>query len=419
MRGMTISSEDAPRGPAALDGIRVLDFSHALAGPYCTLVLAEYGAEVWKLESPGGGDMGRGWGPPFAGDQSSYFLGLNRGKHGVSIDLKRREGLELCRRLIEKMDVVVENFRPGTMDRLGLGYDDARAINPGLIYCSISGYGQNGPSRDEAAMDLVVQCSSGLVSMTGTEDGRLVRSGYSVADVTAGMFAAIGILMALRQRDRTGAGQFVDVSMFDTLISAMSSNFMNYLGSGVDPRPMGTAFATIVPYRVFEGSDRSFALAVGSEKLWSAFCAVIERPDLEDHPDYAVNSSRVANRETLEPLLAGILAERPAAEWIERLRGVGIPCSLVRTFSEVVADPQSAVREMFPALDHPTAGRHRVTGRPVKLSEMPGEITEPAPLLGQHTRQALQDLLELDHATIDELLKTGVIHEETRRNHEK
>lgn len=416
---MTISSEDAGRGPNALDGIRVLDFSHALAGPYCTLVLAEYGAEVWKLESPGGGDMGRGWGPPFAGDQSSYFLGLNRGKHGVSIDLKRREGLDLCRRLIAKIDVLVENFRPGTMDRLGLGYDDARAINPGLIYCSISGYGQNGPSRDEAAMDLVVQCSSGLVSMTGTEDGRLVRSGYSVADVTAGMFAAIGILMALRQRDRTGAGQFVDVSMFDTLISAMSSNFMNYLGSGVDPKPMGTAFATIVPYRVFAGNDRSFALAVGSEKLWSAFCRVIERPDLEDHPDYAVNSSRVANRETLEPLLAGILAERPAAEWIGKLREVGIPCSLVRTFSEVVADPQSAVREMFPTLDHPTAGKHRVTGRPVKLSDMPGEVAEPAPLLGQHTRQALHELLELDHATIDELLKTGVIHEETRRNHEK
>lgn len=409
MQGMIVSSNNRQESHSALEDIRIIDFSHALAGPYCTLVLAEYGAEVYKLEPPGGGDMGRGWGPPFAGGQASYFLGLNRGKYGISIDLKRPEGIDLCQRLIEKMDVLIENFRPGTMDRLGLGYDDLSLTNPRLIYCSISGYGQNGPSRNEAAMDLVVQCSSGLVSMTGTEDGQLVRSGYSVADVTAGMFAAIGILMALRQRDRTGLGQFVDVSMFDTLISAMTSNFMNYLGSGIDPRPMGTAFATIVPYRVFDGKDRSFSLAVGSEKLWSSFCKVIERPDLESHPDYAINSSRVANRKTLEPMLGEIFAQRPAADWIARLRTVGIPCSLVRTFSEVVEDPQSAVREMFPTLDHPTAGRHRVTGRPVKLSRMPGDNSMPAPLPGQHTRQVLMDLLDLDPSTIDELLKAGIV----------
>ncbi len=415
MQSMTISAKGNHQASDPLEDIRIIDFSHALAGPYCTLVFAEYGARVYKLEAPGGGDMGRGWGPPFAGDQASYFLGLNRGKDGVSINLKQPAGVDLCRRLISKMDVLVENFRPGTMDRLGLGYEQLREEHPRLIYCSISGYGQNGPARDEAAMDLVVQCSSGLVSMTGTENGQLVRSGYSVADVTAGMFAVIGILMALRHRDRTGLGQFVDVSMFDTLISAMSSNFMNYLGSGIDPRPMGTAFATIVPYRVFDGLDRSFALAVGSEKLWSAFCQVIERPDLESHPDYAVNSSRVANRKTLEPLLQEIFAARPAADWISRLHAVGIPCSLVRTFSEVVEDPQSAVREMFPILDHPTAGLHRVTGRPVKLSATPGENTKSAPLLGEHTRRTLTDLLSLDPSTIDELMGKGVIHEATRR----
>ncbi|MBI1789241.1 MAG: CoA transferase, partial [Acidobacteria bacterium] len=212
---------------SALEGLRVLDFTHALAGPYCTLLLADYGATVYKLESPDGGDMGRGWGPPFAGNQASFFLGLNRGKYGLSIDLKRREGLDLCLRLIEKMDVLIENFRPGAMDRLGLGYADVQPRNPGLIYCAISGYGQNGPSRDEAAMDLIVQASSGLVSITGTEEGEQVRSGYSVADVTAGMFAVIGILLALRSRDQTGKGQLVDVSMLDGMISTMSSNFMN------------------------------------------------------------------------------------------------------------------------------------------------------------------------------------------------
>jgi len=415
MQSMTISANGNHQTFDLLEDIRIIDFSHALAGPYCTLVFAEYGARVYKLEAPGGGDMGRGWGPPFAGDQASYFLGLNRGKYGISIDLKQPAGVEICRRLISKMDVLVENFRPGTMDRLGLGYEQLREEHPRLIYCSISGYGQYGPARDEAAMDLVVQCSSGLVSMTGTENGQLVRSGYSVADVTAGMFAVIGILMALRHRDRTGLGQLVDVSMFDTLISAMTSNFMNYLGSGIDPRPMGTAFATIVPYRVFDGQDRSFALAVGSEKLWSAFCDVIERPDLESHPDYAVNADRVANRQTLEPMLQEIFSRRPAADWISRLRDVGIPCSLVRTFSEVVEDPQSAVREMFPTLDHPTAGLHRVTGRPVKLSAIHGEITKSAPLLGQHTRQTLTDLLSLDPSTMDELMRKGVIHEATRR----
>ena len=213
----------------ALQGIRVLDFSHALAGPYCTLILAEYGAEVYKLESPTGGDMGRSWGPPFVNGESAYFLGLNRGKQGISIDLKRPEGIALCRQLIPQMDVLLENFRPGTMSRLGLGYETLRGINPRLIYCSISGYGQTGPAREEAAMDLILQASSGLISMTGTATGERVRSGYSVADITAGMFAVIGILTALQHRARSGEGQYVDVSMFDAMISAMCSNWSTFL----------------------------------------------------------------------------------------------------------------------------------------------------------------------------------------------
>ena len=391
-----------------LDGIRVLDFSHALAGPYCTLLLSDYGAEVYKLEARAG-DMGRGWGPPFAGGIASFFLGLNRGKRGISIDLKQPEGIDLCLRLIDRMDVLIENFRPGAMDRLGLGYEAMHRRNPRLVYCSISGYGQDGPSRDEAAMDLVVQSSSGLLSITGTEDGESVRCGYGVTDVTAGLFAAIGILLALRARDRSGEGQYLDVSMLDSMISTMSSNYMSYLGSGVVPRPMGTAFPTVVPYRVFHARDRAVAVAVGSEKLWAAFCRAIERPELEKHPDYESNAARIRNRAVLEPLLDAVFRERSGAEWIERLQGAGIPASLVRTFKEVAEHPQSAVRQMFPVLDHATAGPHQVTGTPVKLSATPGAPGAPAPLLGEHTIGALQELLGLDAAALESLAARGVI----------
>jgi formyl-CoA transferase/CoA:oxalate CoA-transferase len=391
-----------------LDGIRVLDFSHALAGPYCTLLLSDYGAEIYKLEARSG-DMGRGWGPPFAGGIASFFLGLNRGKRGISIDLKQPEGIELCLKLAGRMDVLIENFRPGLMDRLGLGFDAVRRRNPRLIYCSISGYGQNGPSRDEAAMDLVVQSSSGLLSITGTEDGESVRCGYGVTDVTAGLFAVIGILLALQARERTGQGQYVDVSMLDSMISTMTSNYSSYLGSGVVPQPMGTAFPTVVPYRVYHAQDRQIAIAVGSEKLWAAFCGAIGQPELTQHPDYASNAARIENRGTLEPLLDEIFRARPAAEWIDRLQAAGIPASPVRNFQEVAEHAQTAVRQMFPTLDHATAGPHRVTGTPVKLSETPGAPGAPAPQLGEHTAAALAQLLALDARSIEDLAARGVI----------
>jgi len=395
---------------APLEGINVLDFSHALAGPYCTLLLSDYGAEVLKLEARDG-DMGRGWGPPFVGGISSFFLGLNRGKRGISIDLKQPQGLELCLRLIDKMDVLIENFRPGSMEKLGLGYDQIHKRNPRLVYCSISGYGQKGPSRDDAAMDLVVQSSSGLLSITGTEEGESVRCGYGVTDVTAGLFSVIGILLALRAREHTGLGQFVDVSMLDSMISTMSSNYMSYLGSGVTPKPMGTSFPTVVPYRVYHTMDRPVAIAVGSEKLWSAFCRALGKPELENHPGYETNARRIQNRDRLEPDLEAVFALRPAAEWVDRLRAAGVPCSLVRNFAEVAQDPQCELRQMFPKLQHPMAGEHSVTGTPVKLSETPGGPTKPAPLLGQHTRSVLKEFFDLDDASIDELETRRVIFE--------
>jgi crotonobetainyl-CoA:carnitine CoA-transferase CaiB-like acyl-CoA transferase len=398
-----------PPQPKPLDKIRVLDFSHALAGPYCTMLLADFGAEIFKLESPGGGDMSRGWGPPFAGEYACYFLGLNRGKRGVAIDLKNPAGLDLCLRLIDQMDVLIENFRPGSMDRLGLGYESLHARNPRLVYCSISGYGQNGPSRDEAAMDLIVECSSGFLSITGTEGGEQVRSGYAVADINAGMHSAIGILLALRARDITGQGQYVDIAMQDSMISAMSSNYMSYLGSNQVPVPMGASFKTVVPYTVFHAQDRAFSIAVGSEKLWATFCIVIERSDLTAHPDFATNPLRVVNRPALEKILAAVFHQRPMSEWVSLFRLAGIPCSPVLNFEEVASHPQARVREMFPVVHHPVAGPQRITGTPIKLSETPGSPGSLAPRLGEHTAAVLSEFLQLDDQGIQSLLQAGVI----------
>jgi crotonobetainyl-CoA:carnitine CoA-transferase CaiB-like acyl-CoA transferase len=390
---------------SALRDVSVLDFSHALAGPYCTLLLAGYGATVYKLESPAG-DMGRGWGPPNTGGEASYFLGINAGKKGICIDLKQPEGRQLCLQLMDKVDVVIENFRIGTMDRLGLGFEQVRKRNPELIYCSISGYGQDGPSRDQPAMDLILQASCGLISVTGVKNGEMVRCGHSVADITAGMFAMIGILMALRTRDQTGIGQFIDVSMFDSMISAMASNFANYLGSGRVPGPLGTSFASIVPYRTFATADRDVAVAVGSAKLWLDFCNVIGRPELASHPDYATNALRVQNREALEPLIAELFLTDTASRWAERLLAVGVPCSLVRTLEEVYLDPQAAVRQMFV---HPGAGGFPVTGLPIKMRAAGAVNRTAAPLLGEHSCEALRELLKYEDDTIGELLKNCIL----------
>jgi crotonobetainyl-CoA:carnitine CoA-transferase CaiB-like acyl-CoA transferase len=387
-----------------LTGLRVLDFSHALAGPYCTMLLAQYGADILKIEDPCSGDVGRSWGPPYTGGEASYFLGLNAGKRSLAIDLKKPEGLALCLDLAAHSDILIENMRPGTMSRLGLGYDAVRARNPRLIYCAISGYGQTGPSRDDAAMDLIVQASSGLISTTGVEGGERVRSGHSVADITAGMFALIGIQFALEARHRTGEGQFVDVSMLDGMISAMASNYAFYFGSGIVPEPLGTRFATIVPYRGFPTKDREIVIAVASQKLWRQFCVAIDRPDLADHPYYSTNSLRVENRGVLEPLLFEILRSRTCAEWSKIFADHGIPCSPVRNLEDVANNPQSEAREMFPE-----SGGARITGLPVKLSSTPGSIPHAAPKLGADTRAALAELLHLDQVALDALAKSGAI----------
>lgn len=391
----------------------MLDLSHALAGPYCTLLLSHYGASIYKLEAPDSGDIGRGWGPPFHGETAAFFLGLNCGKRSISIDLKTPEGRELCLQMMEKVDVVLENFRPGTLKRLGLDYQQARSRNPKLVYCSISGYGQDGPARDYPAMDLILQASSGLISITGSMGGEQVRCGHSVADVTAGMFALIGILMALQSRNQTGIGQFVDVSMYDSMISAMASVFANYLGTGVNPRPWGTAFSTIVPYRTFPTKDREIAIAVASDKLWEIFCETMGHPDLIDHPDYRTNALRVKNRGVLEPMIAAIFRQDTAENWFQKLNSGGVPCSPVRTIEEVVNDPQSAVRGMFPQLKD--VDKSFVTGLPVKFSATPGQVRSGPPEVGQHSRDILTELLGLSSSKLNELESTGVLRSLARQ----
>ncbi|HYA17321.1 MAG TPA: CoA transferase [Bryobacteraceae bacterium] len=392
-----------------LEGITVLDFSHALAGPYCTMIMAAYGARVIKVESPDQGDIGRTWGPPFQGGMASYFLGLNSGKESLAIDLKTPEGLQISKDLAAKADILIENFRPGTLNRLGLDYASLSAANPRLIYVSVSGYGQTGPRRMEPAMDLIIQASSGLMSMQGTLSGETVRTGHSVADITAGMYALIGSLLALEARHRTGKGQFVDVAMQDALISTMAPSFAYFMGDGILPKPMGTRFKAIVPYRNFVCADREISIAVASDKLWEGFCRAIERPDLTNHPRFNSNPLRVVNRNELEPMLEEIFRAKPAAHWMEVLTREGTPCTLVRNLKEVAEDAQTEAREMMPEVPHATAGKVRVTGPPVKLSDTPGAITHGAPPLGADSAAVLRDLLGLSEAEIERLESAGVI----------
>ena len=374
---------------APLDGITVLDFSHALAGPYCTMLMAAYGAQVIRVEGPDG-DIGRTWGPPFHGSDASYFVGLNSGKQSLAVDLKTPEGLEVCRKLAAKADIVIENFRPGTMNRLGLDYASLSAANPRLIYISISGYGQTGPRRHEPAMDLIIQSASGLMSITGTAAGETVKTGHSIADITAGLFSLIGAMMALEARHRTGRGQFVDVSMMDTVMSTMLPSFARYLASGIVPKPMGTLFEGIVPYRNFVCQDREITLAVASDKLWKSFCEAIGRNDLANHPDYNTNPLRVKNRGVLEPILEAMFRSRPAEQWVAVFARHGVPATVVRNLKEVVEDEQTAARNMTPTVQHPVAGQIRVVGVPVQLSETPGRIGCASPLLGADTDAILK-----------------------------
>lgn len=392
-----------------LDGFTVLDFTRVLSGPYCTMQLADMGARVIKVEQPGKGDDTRAWGPPFVEGESAYFLSINRNKESLTLDLKAADAKRVLDELLAKADVLVENFRPGTMTRLGLGYEQLRERFPRLVYCSISGFGQTGPRRKEPGYDAVVQAEGGLMSITGAPDGPPFRLGVAISDIVSGMFGAQGVAFALLARERTGRGQLVDIGMLDATAALLTYQAGIYFATGAAPGRMGNRHPTIVPYETFEAADGDFVVAVGNDEQWKRFCAVLEREPLAMDERFATNRVRVANYGVLRPLLAEALGSRTRTAWVESLRAAGVPCGAVRDVAEVLQDPQLEARDMIQQVEHAVAGALRVTGIPVKLSDTPGAVRSAPPSLGQHTATILKHDVGLDDADIDALRAAGVV----------
>ncbi len=392
-----------------LEGVKILDLSHALAGPFCSTMLADFGAQVVKIEPPGSGDIARAWGSPLPGGETDYFASLHRNKQGMVLDLKNPQGKETFLRMVERADIVLENYRPGALVRLGLDYETARKRNPGIIYCSISGFGQNGPYRDRPALDLILQAESGMISVTGQSGGHGARAGVSIADLTAGMNAAFGIMLALRAKEKSGIGQSVDVSMMEGQLALLSTMISNYCGTGEVPRPMGTAYKALLPYQTFQTKTRDLALAVGSEKLWKIFCPIIGCPELADDPRYNTNVQRAENRESLIAKLQQVFLTRSYEEWETVLTKNGIPVGAINDLAQVVDHPQVKARNSIVDVEHPRAGKIRVVGVPVRLSATPGSVRTPSPALGEHTAEVLRELLGLDVAEIDALRAAGAL----------
>ena len=405
----------APRPLPALEGVTVLDLSHALAGPIASTYFADFGATVLKVEPPGSGDIARGWGPPFHGDDAAYFVSLNRNKRSVELDLKHPEGRELFLRLAERADVVLENFRVGTVDRLGIGPAAVAARNPRAIYCSISGFGQDGHYRDRAAMDLIVQAESGMMSLTGEPGRTPVRAGVSIADLQAGMHAVIAVLMALHARQRTGRGQFIDVSMLEGQLALLDHAIGIYLADGQIFGRMGTAYRTIVPYQTFRTKSEDLALAVGSDSLWRAFCPLLGLAALTDDPRFATNAARTRNREVLVPILQEVFLTRTYAEWEALLVPAGVPVGAINALDRVVKHPQVVARGLLRETHHPAAASAPVIAPFFRMSETPGGVRAPAPLLGEHTDATLRDLLGLSPEEIGRLRAAGALGAASRR----
>ena len=395
-----------------LDDILVFDLSRVLSGPYCTMYLADFGARVIKLERPGEGDDTRAYGPPFVGSESAYYLSVNRNKESLALDLKHPDGLAIARQIMRRADVLIENFRPGTLDRLGLGWRDVHADNPALIYASISGFGHNGDPAwtSRPGYDLVIQGMGGIPSLTGPPGGAPYKVGTSIADMVAGLYALVGILLALRARDRTGRGQHVDVALMDGQISLLTYHAANWLMAGRPPGRLGNAHPSITPYETYEAADGYVNIAVGNDVLWRDFVRdVIDRPELAQDPMYATNSSRVANRAALAGWLVPLVRSKSVAHWLGRLEAAGVPCGPILSVGEALSHPSVVGRGMITSVMHPTAGKLEMTGVPVQLSETPGSVRTAPPLLGEHTRSVLRDLCGIEDERLAALEQAGVV----------
>jgi crotonobetainyl-CoA:carnitine CoA-transferase CaiB-like acyl-CoA transferase len=409
----------------ALAGIRVLDLSRVLAGPWCTQTLADLGADVIKIERPGTGDDTRTWGPPFLKDragqdtaEAAYYLGTNRNKRSVTCDIARPEGQALIRALARHCDVFVENFKVGDMARYGLDYPSLRAVNPRIVYCSVTGFGQTGPYRERAGYDYAIQGMGGLMSITGERDdlgGGPQKVGVAVADLFTGMYSTVGILAALRHAEHTGEGQHLDMALLDTQVAMLANLGANYLVSGKAPGRAGNAHQNIVPYQVFEvapaadGSKDHIILAVGNDGQFAKFCQVAGRPELASDPRFAKNRDRVGNRAVLVPLLEQVLKSRGKQEWLRALEAAKVPCGAINNLAEVFSDPQVRERGMVHQWDHPLSGPLNLVASPLKLSGTPVRSDRPPPLLGQHTEEVLRELLGADADRIAQLRAQEVI----------
>jgi len=376
-----------------LEGLFVLDLSRVLAGPFCTMMLGDMGAEVIKVEHPQGGDDTRGWPPFYEGGESSYFQAVNRNKRSLTLDLKAEAGKAILRELVGGADVLVQNFRPGAVERLGFGWEDCRALNPRLIYASVSGYGQTGPKRDRPAYDILLQAEGGLMSITGPADGPGFKTGIAIADLTTALFSIQGILLALIARERTGRGQHVDVAIQDGQAALMSHMAGYFFATGAPPGRLGNRHPAITPYRDFQCADGALIVAAANDSLWDRFARAIGRDDLADDPRWKINADRVAARDALEDDIERTLSKNTRAHWQEALAKAGVPCGPVRDIAELCADPQIAHREMVVEAEHAATGLLRMMGIPVKLSDTPGAVRRPPPLLGEHTEEILAGLL--------------------------
>jgi CoA:oxalate CoA-transferase len=392
-----------------LDGLKVLDLSRVLAGPYCTMLLGDMGADVVKVEQPGKGDDTRSYGPPFVNGESVYFMSVNRNKRSMTLDLKHEKGKEILHKTILAADVLVENFRPGTLGKLGFDYQAAIQINPRLVYCSISGYGHTGPLAHLPGYDLIVQGEGGITSLTGDSDGPPYKVGTSQADIIAGMNAFQGILLALFARQQTGRGQKVDIALLDSQVALLTYQAGIYFATGVSPTRMGNQHPSIVPYETYPCKNGYINLGCGNDRSWKVFCRTAGLESLLEDEQFRTNADRVKNRHRLSAILEPLMMTQTPEEWIDLLRPQGIPCGPIQSVEEVCEHPQTKSREMVVELDHPKAGAIRVTGIPIKLSETPGAVVTPPPGLGEHTEKILEEWLGLEPAQIESLRQAGVL----------
>ncbi|XWN30931.1 MAG: CoA transferase [Devosia sp.] len=402
-------SEGGGPGPAPLAGVRVLDLSRVVSGPFCTMQLGDLGADIIKVEEPTRGDDSRAFGPPFQGGESAYFLSVNRNKKSLALDLKHPKAGEVVRRLVEGSDVLVENFRPGTAERLGIGYDALKAINPALIYCAISGFGRTGPERDRPGYDLILQGEAGIMDLTGEPDGPPTKIGAPVADLVSGLYAAQGVLAALRAREVTGLGQRVDVAMLDAVASVLTYNAGEYFATGVSPTRRGNQHPSIAPYAPFEASDGWINLGIANDAIWERFCRSVGREELLDDARFKTAPDRVTNRTAVNALVADIIATRPRRAWVELLEPRGVPVGALNDVGEVVEGRGITARGKIASLDHQSAGTVKVVDTPVELSASPTGARTAPPRLGEHTREILREVADFDDTTIEDLMRERAV----------